>query len=98
MGMTNKEKFKVIFGIDVEDIEEINWNVLYRKQKKYCVEMYDSYQSSTEEIIQVIATSKADARKKAIDKLGSKYHRYIGSGKPMYALKVEEVVEDGKID
>ena len=89
--MTNAEKFKAIFGIDVENIEEINWDALYHKQKKYCAIMYDRWH--TQEIVQVIATNKADARKKAINKLGSKYSRFIGSGKPIYSLKVEEAEE-----
>lgn len=92
--MTNAEKFKAIFGIEVENIKEINWNALYHKQKKYCVTMYDHRWSTAYEIVQVIVTNKTDAREKAINKLGSKYSRYRGSGRPMFALEVEEAEDD----
>ena len=99
--MTNREKFKSVFGVSVEDLSEINWDSSYRKQKQYLVNMKDygnEKWARTHEWIYVVASNKTDARKKAIEQLGSKYRRYLGSGRPMYALEISEVVEDGNDD
>lgn len=97
--MSNREKFIQIFGIDIKEIDSIEWGEPYRKLKKYHVVLDSSrFWGSLKERhdckvaeCYIYATSKNRAKEKAIEKFGNKYKRYAFTGTPMYAVKVEEV-------
>lgn len=99
--MTNKEKFYSIFK-NYPEINEIDWEDQFHPKglKNYeCIytywgddEMelwrgYPKFVELTEQFV-IKAGSMQEARKKAIEKLGSKYRRYYPSNRPMYPLKI----------
>lgn len=99
--MTNREKFYSIFK-NYPEINEIDWDDQFHPKglKDYkCVfsymgddgmEIWRGYPKIvdlTEEFI-VKAASMQEARKKAIEKLGSKYKRF-SSNRPIYPLKIK---------
>ena len=99
--MTNGEQFKKIFGIPFEDMSIDMLRQPYRKLQKYEYELYD-YSPCHLELRKTIALgnvwarSKTEARREAILRLGSNYSRWVGSGKPMYGLRIEKATEQGE--
>lgn len=95
--MTNREKFKQIFGVDIEDFTSIKWEAKYGKLKIYQATMRTNKVCRYDEqkiyrVIKVAGKSRLDARKNAIEILGSDYRRYT-TGTPMYALDIELIQE-----
>ena len=96
--MTNREKFFNVFKIYPEQINEVDWDEKYHTRNglqvyecEYTYVPSDPYIfEEFTEVFEVVAGSAEEARKKAIKKLGPKYRRYLGSGRPMYPLYVKK--------
>ena len=95
--MTYREKFKAVFGVDVDDACEINWDKPYRNRKNYktyrVTLMDGGYGGSRcKEICSctVKASNETNAKKEAKDIFGYRMC-YYDSGKPMTTMRVQEV-------
>ena len=109
--MTNREKFKSVFGVDYSciDFNKIADNA-YGKLKKYKVRMYECHTNrkhgpypwdKDDRIVYVYASNSKNARTNAISILGEAYKVYEHSNRPIYALEVTECkkeVDDGQAE
>lgn len=96
--MTNREKFKSVFGVDFEDFDMNELDKPYGKYKEYSYTLREmknrngGFSHSDNIIIErgiVLAKTKAQARESAIIELGKTYRRF-SSNRPMYCLEIEK--------
>lgn len=98
---TNREKFIEVFGINPIRIDEIDWDKPYAKCKTYHALLTGGKNWGSDRIIgecYIQARSLKEARAMAIDVLGNKYKRYVGSNKPMHKLTIERWKDDSNTE